>query len=202
MAPISPAPEAHATGPHLLLIGLRASGKSTLGAALARALARPFIDLDDRTAQALGAPDAARAWAAHGEPAFRAAETGALRDALRGPRAVIALGGGTPTAPGAADLLRAACAARTARIVYLAAPPALLRARLARTDLATRPPLTPRGTLDEIDAVHAARDPLYRALASRTIELDGTSTPDGVLAALRSIAGGHEPDAQPGISRP
>ena len=152
-------------------MGLRGAGKSTIGAALAKASGLPCVEIDGLAAARLAARDAGEAIRTHGLPAFREAESAALSEALAAssPRA-ICLGGGTPTAPGAADMLRAA---RThAIIVYLRATPATLRHRLAATDLSSRPSLTGRHPLDEIDEVFAARDPLYRELAGEVIEVD------------------------------
>lgn len=160
---------------NIVLIGLRGSGKTTVGRLAAERLARVFVDLDDVTARSLGAARAADAWAEHGERAFRRAEAAALAAALARDGRVIALGGGTPTAPGAADLLRRERDAGRARIVYLEADAPTLRARLAATDLSTRPSLTGADPLAEIDAVLARRDPLFRELADEVIETGGTT---------------------------
>lgn len=174
-----------ATGANLLLIGLRASGKSTLGRLVAARLSRPFIDLDDRTAARLGEPSPAAALGRYGEPAFRAAESAALRETLLGSGRVVALGGGTPTAPGAAEMLERERAAGRAVIVYLHAAPDVLRARLAATDVASRPSLTGRGTLEEIEALYAGRDGLYRRLADAVIDTSAR-TADQLCADLAS----------------
>lgn len=163
--------------PLLLLIGLRASGKSTIGRLLAQRCAAPFTDLDDEVLRALGAPTVADAWRIAGEPAFRRAETDALRALLEladGPR-VIALGGGTPAAPGAAELIRDAQARGRATVVYLRADAQTLRARLAQGAGPNRPSLTGADPLDEIDEVLAQRDPLYRRIADAVIEPGGAA---------------------------
>lgn len=159
--------------PNILLMGLRASGKSTLGAMLATRLGRPFVDLDDVTAARLGCVDVPEAWARHGPAAFRDAEAEALRDVLEHTGQIVALGGGTPTAPGAADMLRNAISSQQARLVYLRATPSTLRGRLEQTDLSRRPSLTGSGVVDEVQRVFEERDPLYRSLASEVIEVDG-----------------------------
>lgn len=160
--------------PTLVLMGLRGSGKSTVGRLVAARLGRAFVDLDDVTAAALGALTAGAAFAAAGEPAFRAAEAKALEQTLRTRGRVVALGGGTPTAPGAEALLRSERDAGRAVIVYLRASAAELRARLEATDHAARPSLTGKGLLEEIGEVLARRDPLYRSLASNVLDVDGT----------------------------
>ncbi len=157
------------TNPPIVLMGLRASGKTTIGRLVAEQLGLGFVDLDDRTADRLDTPDPAEAIRTLGLDAFRDAETDALRDALLEGPLVIALGGGTPTAPGAVDLLRAHTDAGGA-LIYLHAGPSVLRARLTRTDTDTRPSLTGAGTVEEVDEVYLRRDPLYRDLCTRIIE--------------------------------
>lgn len=172
---------------HIVLLGLRASGKSTIGAMVAERIGAPLIDLDDRTLAALrrahrpiaGATVAA-AWGALGEPAFREAEARALDEALREAPAVIALGGGTPTAPGAESMLQAARDSGRAVLLYLRADASTLRARMAG-DAASRggadsarPSLTGRGALEEIEDVLAQRDPIYTSLAQHVIDAGGS----------------------------
>ncbi len=156
---------------HVLLIGLRCSGKSTVGRLLADRLQRPFIDLDDRTPAILDCATAGDALRAHGEPAFRAAETQALRAVLAEPtESIIALGGGTPTAPGAAAVLLDAQGAGHAVIVYLRATPEVLAARMTSGEASSRPALIGPSSIDEVPAIFIRRDPLYTRLADRIID--------------------------------
>lgn len=157
---------------NILLIGLRGSGKSTLSRLIGDALKRPVIDLDDRTPGFVGETNIAEAFRKHGEAAFRAAEVKALAEVLGTTGQVVALGGGTPMAPGAAELIRAEQKAGRALVVYLRADAATLRDRLARADNAHRPSLTGKGVLEEIEDVLAVRDPVYAALADVTVFVD------------------------------
>ncbi len=172
---------------HILLMGLRGSGKTTMARRLSATTGAPAIDLDDLVAAAAGEPTVGGAYRALGEARFREVEGALLAERLREPPHVLALGGGTPTAPGAADLIGRA-ASRGAMAVYLRAAPGTLRARLERTDLTARPSLTGLGVLEEIEAVFAQRDGPYRALASHTIECD-TLTEAEVEARILSAAG-------------
>jgi len=170
---------------NLVLLGLRGAGKSTLGRALASREGLRFLDLDHVAAAFLGHDSVAAAWAAMGEPAFRDAESRALAAVFHDDNQIIALGGGTPTAPGAADMIRRAAAENRAVVVYLRCTPELLRSRmLAASEAAMheRPSLTGADPLAEIEVVFAQRDPLYRALATRTLE--GIDTLEQGLAAL------------------
>jgi shikimate kinase len=180
-----------AASANLLLIGLRGSGKSTVGRLAAARLDRPLIDLDRETLNVLGLPTASEAFRRVGEPSFRAAEMMALEQVLDTTGQVIALGGGTPTALGAADRLQAERDAGRAWIAYLHAPPATLRSRLAGDDLANRPGLLGPDPVGEVDRVYALRDPIYRPLADVIIEV-GESTPqeaaDRVVRAFQALA--------------
>lgn len=174
-------------GPNLVLIGLRGSGKSTLGARVAERLGCGFVDLDDVTARVLGCDGAGEAIAQHGMDAFRAAERTALETQLSTLGRVIALGGGTPTADGCDALLRNAQRDGRCRVMYLKASPTTLRARLESSDNSDRPSLTGGDVLDEIETVYAQRDPLYMDLAESVIHVDQVSL-DSVLAAVVALA--------------
>ena len=161
---------------HLVLIGLRGSGKSTLGRALAATLGAPFTDLDERTAARLDAPTAGEAFRRFGEQAFRIAEAEVLGKALAETPHVLALGGGTPTAPGAADLIARARREGRAFVVFLDPPLDVLATRL-RTETGDRPSLTGRGVVEEIEEIAAIRRPLYAALADLVVGRDAFETP-------------------------
>jgi shikimate kinase len=158
---------------HIILIGLRASGKTTIARQLAEQLDRPCVDLDDRVRDALGTPTIQHAWESVGEPGFRDAEAAALTQALAESPSILALGGGTPSAPGASDALRLAQQQGNAIVFYLCAPPDVLRQRL-NTSVGSsdpqRPSLTGKGLLEELDDVFDQRDPLYRALADCVLD--------------------------------
>lgn len=173
--------------PHILLIGLRGSGKSSLGRDLASRTRRRFVDLDEVVPGALGRASVSEVFERDGEEAFRLAETRALQEALAGPASVVALGGGTPTAPGAADRIRAASRDGRAVAVYLRADASTLRARLEASDNAHRPSLTGVGVLDEVDALLERRDPLYRDLADAIVSTDGLTEAE-TLDLLQAVS--------------
>lgn len=171
--------------PNLLLIGLRGAGKSTIGRALAERQRRRFLDLDAITAAFLSCDSVAEAWSRCGEPDFREAESKALAAVLHDHSAIIALGGGTPTAPGAAELIDRAKGERRCVVAYMRCTPEDLRARLATLGdaaMSNRPSLTGAHPLAEIESVFSARDPLYRALATR--EVEGIEDVESGLRAL------------------
>lgn len=169
---------------HLVLIGLRGAGKSTAGRATADLLARPFIDLDDRAAAVCGA-DAATCFATRGEQAWREAEAEALHAALAEPTpSIIALGGGTPTAPGAEQSLEESRHRGVIRIAWLDAPPEVLSSRIGTHP--TRPPLTDLDPLAEMREIDARRRPIFERLADRRVDVSSDELPRivGELVAL------------------
>lgn len=155
----------------IYLLGLRGSGKTTVGKLVADEIGAAFVDLDHITPEILGFPSAAHALRERGLQLFRDAERQALDDPRVRAAGIVSLGGGTPTHPLCeAELRRRAASGDT--LIYLRASVDTLRARLAATDLATRPSLTGADPLAEIPTLWAQRDPLYRSLAGRIIEVD------------------------------
>jgi shikimate kinase len=190
---MKPDPTHHGTAgcANVLLIGLRGSGKSTLGVALAHAVGRAFVDLDNLTPVLMGHASVAEAWKAEGEGAFRMAEAEALTRVLRKDGQIIALGGGTPTAPGASEAIGEARRAGRAIVLYLRADTRTLSARLKDADNRNRPALSGSDPADkqEIDALLAARDGLYLSLADHVVEV-GASTEADLCAELARLARG------------
>jgi shikimate dehydrogenase len=99
---------------NIALIGMPGCGKSKIGRALAEALERPFIDIDEKIEEAAG-KNIPQIFAEDGEEAFRQLETRILSQEAKGSGGVIATGGGIVTRPENRDLLR-----QNSLIVYLA----------------------------------------------------------------------------------
>lgn len=170
----------------LYLLGLRASGKSTVGPAVAELLRTGFVDLDQITPTVLGVATAAEALRIHGLPAFRDAERSALDDPRVLAAGIVALGGGTPTHPPSRRCLNER-KTRGDVLIYLRATVETLRARLAATDIATRPSLTGAAPIDEVETLWNQRDPLYQRLADVVIDVDRMTTDEVVRRVLESV---------------
>ena len=134
----------------VVLVGMPASGKTTVGRILARRLGRPFVDIDDLVAQRLGVsvPDFIDA---RGERAFRDEESQAVNDANAVPEAVIATGGGTVLDP-----VNRWSLWEHSTVAWLDVPPDRLVRRLA-ADPVARPTFQPY-----------RRETMARTLADRT----------------------------------
>jgi shikimate kinase len=170
------------------LIGLRCSGKSSVGKQLAEKLDRPFVDLDVElarefsTERALAKPMAAgEILSKFGESVFRDAEQATLERVLaRNDGCVIATGGGVIERPANRERLR-----RAATCIWLRVPIAELERRM-RGDRGTRPALLSNDPVGEIAALAARRDGLYAEVARHTIHCGtlGTAELAGQIEAL------------------
>ncbi|PYV28966.1 MAG: shikimate kinase [Acidobacteria bacterium] len=89
----------------IYLLGFMGSGKSTVGALLARELGWPFIDLDT-TIEAAQGKTIREIFERDGEAPFRAIERVVLTETSKTEPAVIALGGGTFVQPPNLDFIR------------------------------------------------------------------------------------------------
>ena len=132
--------------PHLVLVGLPGSGKSTVGALLASELKRTFLDFDVEIERRQGMTIAA-IFGERGEGYFRELERG-LTDELRElGNMVLAPGGGWMTRADNVAILRP-----PARVVYLKVTPETAIKRMA-TGMLARPLLNypnPRGELERL----------------------------------------------------
>ncbi len=169
--------------PTIALLGLRGAGKSTVGAALARRLGVPFVELDLLVEEQAGLP-LAEVFAVHGESWYRAAEMRALEDVLaKGRPAVIATGGGIVTSRDALDLLRSRCLT-----VWLRARPEDHMQRVVQQgDLR---PMAARGNaMTQLRQLLASRVPLYSEaeLVVDTSDVDAPEVVDRIEEALSDV---------------
>lgn len=137
---------------HIFLIGFMATGKSTVGSALAELVGLPFVDLDD-VIEADAELTIAEIFAEHGEARFRALERDALQRVCDGAPAVVATGGGAPCHHSGIERMKA-----VGFVAALTAPLDQVRARV--DDASTRPLLALSDS--ELASLVRARAPTYR----------------------------------------
>lgn len=166
----------------LALMGLRGSGKSTIGPTVANRVGLPFKDLDPLALAWGGVKSVREVVDRDGWPAFRELERTALDRVLKGERCVLALGGGTPTHVSSRLLLEDAQQRRGLKLVYLRAQPETLMPRIGASG--NRPSLTGGDPTNEIRRVFEDRDPLYSEIADEIIECDGLTISKQVDAVV------------------
>jgi len=160
------------------LVGLPGCGKSTVGAAVAMRLRRPFVDLD-REIESAAAQTVAGIFATEGEAGFRRRESRALRSLVSGPPPppVVACGGGVVEREGNAAFMTGAGA-----VIWLDLPLEKALARCRRQPEA-------RPLMAETAAYRRRlenRIPLYRAVGSR-VDAQG-SLPEVAARVLSLLA--------------
>jgi shikimate kinase len=174
-------PERIPPGPVLVLVGPPASGKTTVGTAVAELLDLPFRDTDADVERVTGST-VADLFVQHGEPHFRALEEQAVARALAEHEGVLAVGGGAVTSAATRALLVAhGRAGGTVVWLDVDLPSAARRVGLSRD----RPILgvNPRAMLRQM---LEQRAPLYAEVATATVPTGGRE-PGDVVADVRAL---------------
>lgn len=153
--------------PRIILIGPMGAGKSTVGATLAEQLNLSFRDTDQMIVAQSGR-EIADIFIEEGEDAFRSLEKIILRTALLEDESVLSLGGGACINIDAQSALRAS----GSFLVYLKISLSTVSSRVGFNR--DRPLLlgSPRA---QWQTLMNERAPIYEALATYTVDVDGKS---------------------------
>jgi shikimate kinase len=172
------------SAPFVVLVGPPASGKTTVGTALAHALGVVFRDTD-HDIEATAGMSVADLFVTHGEPHFRALEEQAVARAVGEHGGVVALGGGAVMSAATRELL-VAYGRGGGTVVWLDVdlPSAAKRVGLSRD----RPILgvNPRAMLRHMLQTRA---PLYGEVATLTLSTGNRSPEDVVAEVLAALPG-------------
>ena len=169
----------------LILIGYRATGKTTLARLLATRLDCEWVDADVEIERRSG-KSIARIFAEDGEPFFRNLEAEVIADLCRRERLVLAAGGGAPLRDATRHVMR-----QNGIVVWLLADPETILSRMSAdaTTAGRRPNLTKRGPLEEIVELLAAREPIYRESAHFVVDTEGRTPEQLTDEILERLAG-------------
>ncbi|MBQ9773512.1 MAG: shikimate dehydrogenase [Clostridia bacterium] len=154
---------------NIVLIGMPASGKSTVGRTLATQLGRDFFDLDEEIVRVAGCP-ISDIFAKQGEEAFRELEARVLREQLAQRNGIVlATGGGAILREDNLDQLR-----RNGRLYFLDRPLSLLL------------PTDDRPLAKDADMIRRRYEERYdRYCACADVRVDGAGTVEAVAEAIR-----------------
>lgn len=151
----------------VVLIGAPGSGKSTVGAALAKVLALDFIDTDQLIEEREG-KTITDIFVVDGEPHFRAVELETLKQVLTLNDVVISLGGGAPISDQAQQLINSS----ESTVVFLDVS---LATAAPRVGFNRDRPLLLGNPRAQWQALSDKRRPTYEALADVSIKVDDMS---------------------------
>lgn len=160
MAPIfrtsRPGSAADPSRPHLILVGLPGSGKTTIGQAVAERLGRTFLDLDQEIERREGR-SISQIFGEKGEPYFREKERELTAELKLVGNMVVAPGGGW-----VGDPMNIALVRPPSRLIYLRVQPNTALKRLGPMR-AVRPLLTRPDPLGELERLLRARKAAYES---------------------------------------
>ncbi len=154
----------------LILVGYRASGKTTIAEGVSRYFDCPVIDADEvfkqKHACAVGA-----FIQEYGEPLFRDDETLVLRELLKVSGGILSTGGGVVLREENREMIRNA----RAPVIWVSASVAETQQRLAldATTVSQRPPLAGGDVYSEVEQALADREAYYDEVADVHIATDG-----------------------------
>jgi XRE family aerobic/anaerobic benzoate catabolism transcriptional regulator len=167
--------------PRIALIGLRGAGKSTLGAAAAKILGWPFVELNKEIERESGF-SIAEVFSIYGQDGYRRFEQACLKQVIDRPGPLIlATGGGIVAESMTFDRLLSSFFT-----VWIKAAPAEHMARVRRQgDL--RPMARDRAAMDELKTILESREPLYRC-ARAIVDTSGATLTQSVDKLVDVIA--------------
>ena len=142
--------------PHIILVGLPGSGKSSVGRAVATQLGRTFLDLDVEIERREGT-SISEIFAEKGEAYFRAKELALTKELQQVGNMILAPGGGWVTIPDVVGLLRP-----PGRLIYLRVQPETALKRLG-TRHTSRPLLSRPDPAAELKRLYGQRREAYEA---------------------------------------
>jgi shikimate kinase len=167
--------------PHLILVGLPGSGKSTVGALLADALARPLLDFDAEITrrEGMAVPEI---FGQKGEGHFRELEHALTEELTECGGMVLAPGGGWVTRPDNLALLRP-----PGRLVYLKITTSVAVLRMGAS-ATSRPLLNRPNPKAELDRLLSARILAYESadVVVNVDQLDPQAVTQRVMELIKS----------------
>ena len=147
---------------NIFLIGMPGAGKTTVGRALARRMAKTFHDSDHEIEARTGV--AVRViFEIEGEPGFRKRESETIDRMTQLENVVLATGGGAILDPANRE-----CLTSRGFVIYLHAQPRELWHRTRRDN--ARPLLQGADPRARLEQLYAVRDPLYRDMADLIVD--------------------------------
>jgi len=165
----------------IALVGLRGAGKSSLGAAVAKELRYPFVELDREIEREAALP-LSEVFMLYGQAGYRRVERRCLDRLLeRGDSMVLAAGGGIVSEPETYNVLLVNCYT----VWIKAAPEEHMSRVISQGDF--RPMDGHEAAMEDLRRILAARDPLY-AKADAIVDTTGERFEQSLAKLTHAIA--------------
>ena len=163
----------------IALVGLRGTGKTTVGKRLAMRWGWSFVDTDDVVESQAG-KTISRIFAEDGESRFRELEAKGVSDSFALDRVVLATGGGAILRPETCATLKS-----NGFVIWLTGSATILAERVShdKTTSDRRPALTAFTGAEELDTLLRAREPFYREVAHLSVDTTNR-TPDEIAELI------------------
>ena len=163
---------------NIVLIGMRGSGKTTIGKLLAKRLGKRFIEMDELIVQRLGQsiPEIVNRY---GWEKFRDVEEEITREVAGWDNVVNATGGGVVTREENIRELK-----QKGKLVWLKANTDTLLRRIGNDQ--SRPSLTGKSPREDMEAVLAERSPIYQRVADFIVDTEG-KMPEEIAEAIAKL---------------
>ncbi len=163
---------------NIVLIGMRGSGKTTIGKLLAKRLGKQFIEMDELIVQRLGQsiPEIVNRY---GWQKFRDVEEEITREVAGWDNVVNATGGGVVTREENIRELK-----QKGKLVWLKANTDTLLRRIGNDQ--SRPSLTGKSPREDMEAVLAERSPIYQRVADFIVDTEG-KMPEEIAEAIAKL---------------
>ncbi|MCJ7773819.1 MAG: shikimate kinase [Desulfobacterales bacterium] len=153
---------------NIFLIGFRCTGKTTIGRIIADTLQMGFIDADDEIVKQQGMP-ISDIVDKHGWDYFREKESGIIKEISDMENHVVATGGGVVL-----NKDNVAHMKKSGIVIWLRANPETVQNRILQDEKTkqSRPSLTSKGLIDEIEETMEIRKPYYQEAMEFYIDTD------------------------------
>jgi len=166
--------------PRIFLIGFMGSGKTTLGASLAREIGYTFVDMDQLIEDTAGMT-VPGIFNEHGEEVFRKWEHDILLELCRRENIVVATGGGAPCHGEMMSTMQ-----QHGTTVYITLTPEALKDRLMQSK-ADRPLIRGKSEQELLEFITALLEKREIYYNQASITIDGISlNPDNLVTLLRN----------------
>jgi shikimate kinase len=168
---------------NIFLIGFRCTGKTTVGRIIANKLHMEFIDADDELVKQQKMP-ISEIVDKHGWAYFRQKESEIIKKIASMNNQLVATGGGVILNNDNVDYMK-----KSGTIIWLKATPETVKNRILQDEKTeqSRPSLTSKGLIDEIEETIKTRTPLYQAAMEFCIDTDNVQIEEVVSKVLEKL---------------